>query len=143
MTIQNRNRRLKPLVTLGTFTALTALAALSPVHAAEPAQPDRQLKTFIHDTYGDWRADRKGWQAEEGDFIHSPCGVLRVATADGPRMLLAMWCDLSSKIRRRSSCVRSHQACDLRIGISAAQVASHRPRPACTLSSCCFSPRSV
>ena len=34
---------------------------------------------------------------------------------------LAMWCDLSSKIRRRSSWVRSHHAADFLIGISAAQ----------------------
>ncbi|OED16727.1 topoisomerase IV [Burkholderia sp. A2] len=91
MTVQNRNRRLKSLAaSRAALGALTALAALSPVHAAEPPQLDRQLKTFIHDTYGNWRADRKGWQAEDGDFIHSPCGMLRVATADGPRTLLAM-----------------------------------------------------
>ncbi|MCA7922663.1 topoisomerase IV [Burkholderia cenocepacia] len=91
MTVQNRNRRLKPLAaSRAAFGALTALVALSLVHAAEPPPPERQLETFIHDTYGNWRADRKGWQAEEGDFIHSPCGVLRVATADGPRTLLAM-----------------------------------------------------
>ncbi|NTZ05685.1 topoisomerase IV [Burkholderia metallica] len=94
MTVQNRNRRLKPLAASlaarGALTVLTVLAALSPVHAAEPIQPDRQLKIFIHDTYGNWRADRKGWQAEGDDFIYSPCGVLRVATADGPRTLLAM-----------------------------------------------------
>lgn len=91
MTVQNRNRRLKPLAaSLVVLGALTALSALSPVHAAEPPRPDHQLITFIHDTYGNWRADRKGWQAEGDDFIHSPCGVLRVATADGPRTLLAM-----------------------------------------------------
>ncbi|WP_104012282.1 topoisomerase IV [Burkholderia anthinoferrum] len=94
MTAQNPTIRLKPLLAslaaLGALAGLTALAVPSPVHAAEPAQPDRQLKTFIHDTYGNWRASRKGWQSDGDDFIHSPCGVLRVATADGPRTLLAM-----------------------------------------------------
>ena len=73
---------------------LSALAAGSPVHAAGPARPpahpERQLQQFIRDTYGTWRADRKGWQPDAGDFIYSPCGSLRVATADGPRTLLAM-----------------------------------------------------
>ncbi|VWL96638.1 topoisomerase IV [Burkholderia lata] len=94
MTVPHRNTRLKPLAAslaaLGALAVLTALSALSPVYAAEPAQPDRLLKTFIHDTYGKWRADRKGWQADGDDLIHAPCGSLRVATADGPRTLLAM-----------------------------------------------------
>ncbi|MBN3831834.1 topoisomerase IV [Burkholderia sp. Ac-20344] len=94
MTVQNRNRRFKPLAAslaaLGALAVFTVLAAQSPVHAAEPPRPDHQLQTFIHDTYGNWRADRKGWQAEGDDFVHSPCGLLRVATADGPRTLLAM-----------------------------------------------------
>ncbi|VWC88276.1 topoisomerase IV [Burkholderia lata] len=94
MKVPLRNKRLKPLAAslaaLAALAVLTALSALSPVHAAEPAQPDRLLKTFIHDTYGKWRADRKGWQADGDDFIHAPCGSLRVATADGPRTLLAM-----------------------------------------------------
>ncbi|VWD63635.1 topoisomerase VI subunit A [Burkholderia lata] len=94
MTVPHRNTRLKPLAAslaaLGALAVLTALSALSPVHAAEPVQPDRLLKTFIRDTYGNWRADRKGWQADGDDFIYAPCGSLRVATADGPRMLLAM-----------------------------------------------------
>ncbi|HEF5871114.1 TPA: topoisomerase IV [Burkholderia cenocepacia] len=88
MTVPNRNRRLKPLA--ASLAALGALAALSLAHAAEPVQPDRRLKTFVHDTYGNWRADRKGWQADGDDFIYSPCSVLHVATADGPRTLLAM-----------------------------------------------------
>ncbi|AOL03600.1 MULTISPECIES: topoisomerase IV [Burkholderia] len=94
MTVPHRNTRLKPLAAslaaLGALAVLTALSAMSPVYAAEPAQPDPLLKTFIHDTYGNWRADRKGWQADEDDFVYAPCGSLRVATADGPRTLLAM-----------------------------------------------------
>ncbi|AFQ48475.1 hypothetical protein [Burkholderia cepacia] len=86
-----RGRRLAaPLAALGALAVFTALSALSPVHAAEPAHPDRQLQRFIHATYGKWRADRKGWQADAGDFIYASCGSLRVATADGPRTLLAM-----------------------------------------------------
>ncbi|MPV56123.1 topoisomerase IV [Burkholderia sp. HI2761] len=94
MTVQYLNRRLKPLAAslaaLGALTVLASLAAPSLVHAAEPPRLDPPLQTFIHDTYGNWRADRKGWQAEGDDFIYSPCGSLRVATADGPRTLLAM-----------------------------------------------------
>jgi hypothetical protein len=94
MTVPHRNTRLEPLAAslaaLGALAVLTALSAPSPVHAAEPVQLDRSLKTFVHDTYGNWRADRKGWQADGDDFIYAPCGSLRVATADGPRMLLAM-----------------------------------------------------
>ncbi|MGR3909964.1 topoisomerase IV [Burkholderia sp. SR8] len=66
------------------------LAALPPAHGAEPAHPERQLNQFLRDTYGTWRADRKGWQPEAGEFIYAPCGGLRVATPDGPRTLLAM-----------------------------------------------------
>ncbi|AKM40007.1 hypothetical protein [Burkholderia contaminans] len=94
MTVPHRNTRLKPLAAslaaLGVLAVLTALSAMSPVYATEPAQPDPLLKTFIHDTYGNWRADRKGWQADEDDFVYAPCGSLRVATADGPRTLLAI-----------------------------------------------------
>ncbi|KAG8151720.1 topoisomerase IV [Burkholderia catarinensis] len=91
MTVSHRKKRLKPCAaSLASLAVLTALSALSPVHAADPVQPDRQLKTFIHDSYGDWRADRKGWQADGDDVIYAPCSALRVATADGPRMLLAM-----------------------------------------------------
>ncbi|RQT21212.1 topoisomerase IV [Burkholderia contaminans] len=91
MTVPHRNTRLKPLAaSLGALAVLAALPAMSPVYAAEPAQPDPLLKTFIHDTYGNWRADRKGWQADEDDFVYAPCGSLRVATADGPRTLLAI-----------------------------------------------------
>lgn len=78
------------LAALSALAVFTALAALSPVHAAEPAPPERELQTFIHDTYGKWRADRKGWQSDAGDFIYASCGSLRVAMADGPRTLLAM-----------------------------------------------------
>ena len=46
-----------------------------------------------------------------------------------------MWRDLSSNICRRSSWVSSHHAADFRIGISAAQVASGRPSPACSSAS--------
>lgn len=94
MTVPHRNTRLKPLAAslaaLGALAVLTVRSALSPVYAVEPAQPDPQLKTFIHDTYGNWRADRKGWQADGDDFIYAPCGSLRVATADGARTLLAV-----------------------------------------------------
>ncbi|WP_176047072.1 topoisomerase IV [Burkholderia sp. BCC1644] len=94
MTVPPRNQRFKPLAAslaaLGALAVLTAPAALSPVHAAEPVQLAPPLKTFVHDTYGKWRADRKGWQADGDDFIYAPCGTLRVATADGPRTLLAM-----------------------------------------------------
>lgn len=97
MTAQHRKKRRKPftaspaaLAALAALAVLAALSALSPVHAADPTHPDRQLQTFIHDSYGKWRADRKGWQSDAGDFVYSPCGSLRVATADGPRYLLAM-----------------------------------------------------
>ena len=59
-------------------------------HAIQPAVADPVLRAFIHDTYGNWRADRKGWQADGDDVVYAPCGSLRVATADGPRTLLAM-----------------------------------------------------
>ncbi|RQR35216.1 topoisomerase IV [Burkholderia sp. Bp9142] len=78
------------LAALSALAVFTALAAVSPAHAAEPTHPDRQLQSFIRDTYGKWRADRKGWQSDAGDFVYAPCGSLRVATADGPRTLLAM-----------------------------------------------------
>lgn len=67
-----------------------ACAVPMAAHAIEPAATDPLLRTFIHDSYGDWRADRKGWQSDRGDFIYASCGSLRVATADGPRYLLAM-----------------------------------------------------
>ncbi|WP_107314595.1 topoisomerase IV [Burkholderia metallica] len=85
-----RNPRSKPrAAAIAILAALAVHAAISPVQAAEPP-PDRQLRTFIEDTYGKWRADRKGWQADGDDVIHAPCSSLRVATADGPRTLLAM-----------------------------------------------------
>ncbi|PXX26184.1 MULTISPECIES: topoisomerase IV [Burkholderia] len=94
MTVQHRKKRGKPFAASpAAFAALTVLAALSassPVSAADPVHPDRQLQKFISDSYGTWRADRKGWQSDAGDSIYSPCGSLRVATADGPRYLLAM-----------------------------------------------------
>ncbi|WP_175963865.1 topoisomerase IV [Burkholderia pyrrocinia] len=94
MTAQHRKESGKPfaasLAALAALTVLAALSASSPVHAADPIHPDRQLQKFISDSYGKWRADRKGWQSDEGDSIYSPCGSLRVATADGPRYLLAM-----------------------------------------------------
>ncbi|GAU02086.1 topoisomerase VI subunit A [Burkholderia stabilis] len=94
MTDLHRNKRRKPftasLAARAALAVLTAFSALSPVYAADPIHPDRQLQTFIHDSYGKWRADRKGWQSDAGDFVYSPCGSLRVATADGPRYLLAM-----------------------------------------------------
>ncbi|WP_396330275.1 topoisomerase IV [Burkholderia anthina] len=94
MNDQNPKTRVKPfaaaLAVLSALAVFTALAAVSPVHAAEPIHLERQLQKFIRDTYGTWRADRKGWQSDAGDFIYSSCGSLRVATADGPRTLLAM-----------------------------------------------------
>ncbi|WP_446904594.1 topoisomerase IV [Burkholderia sp. YIM B11467] len=94
MTVQHRKKRLKPiaasLAVLGALAVLTALSALSPVYAADSIPADRPLQTFIHDSYGKWRADRKGWQADGDDVIYSTCGSLRVTTADGPRYLLAM-----------------------------------------------------
>lgn len=88
MNVQNPKTRVKPFA--ATLAVLFVLAAAAPVHAAEPVPPARQLQKFIRDTYGTWRADRKGWQPDAGDFIYSPCGALRVATADGPRTLFAM-----------------------------------------------------
>ncbi len=67
-----------------------ACAVPMAAHAIEPAATDHLLRTFIHDSYGNWRADRKGWQSDPGEFIYASCGSLRVATADGPRYLLAM-----------------------------------------------------
>ncbi|WP_241294276.1 topoisomerase IV [Burkholderia stabilis] len=94
MTVQSRKKRPRPsaasLAALTALAVLTALSALSPVYAADPAHPERQLSAFIHDNYGKWRADRKGWQSDGDDFIYASCGSLRVATADGPRFLLAM-----------------------------------------------------
>ena len=52
-----------------------------------------------------------------------------------------MCADVSSKIARRSSCVSAHHAADFRIGISAAAVASGRPRSGCTATSFVFSSR--
>ena len=46
----------------------------------------------------------------------------RRATAGMYFIESAMWCERVSKIERRSSCGRSHQAADLRMGISAARV---------------------
>ncbi|WP_322025065.1 topoisomerase IV [Burkholderia sp. BCC1977] len=85
-----RSRFTATLAGLSAVAVFTALAAVSPVHAAEPAHPERQLQRFIRDGYGTWRADRKGWQPDAGDFIYASCGALRVATPDGPRTLLAM-----------------------------------------------------
>ncbi|WP_244104494.1 topoisomerase IV [Burkholderia ambifaria] len=85
-----RGRFAATLAALSALAIFTALVATSPAHAAEPAHPERQLQKFIHDTYGKWRTDRKGWQSDAGDFIYASCGALRVATADGPRTLLAM-----------------------------------------------------
>jgi hypothetical protein len=64
-----------------------AAAASIPVAALSDAQ---LLRQFGEDHYGNWRADRKGWQPDEGGDIYSRCGSLRVNTADGPRYLLAM-----------------------------------------------------
>ncbi|KVG56964.1 hypothetical protein [Burkholderia territorii] len=78
------------LAALSGVALFASLATLPPVHAAESANLAHALQAFIRDTYGGWRADRKGWQAGAGDFIYTPCGSLRVATADGQRTLLAM-----------------------------------------------------
>ncbi|MGU7775419.1 topoisomerase IV [Burkholderia sp. MR1-5-21] len=70
----------------GLFAALPARSA--PASGAAPT--DRLLQAFIRDNYGAWRADRKGWQQDQDDFIYQSCGSLRVATPDGSRYLLAM-----------------------------------------------------
>lgn len=75
---------------LSVACAVPASVLPATAQAVEPVAADRLLRTFLHDHYGNWRADRKGWQSDAGDFIYSPCGSLRVATADGPRYLLAV-----------------------------------------------------
>ncbi|HDR9503841.1 hypothetical protein [Burkholderia cepacia] len=75
---------------LSVACAVPATVLPATAQAVEPVAADRLLRTFLHDHYGNWRADRKGWQSDAGDFIYSPCGSLRVATADGPRYLLAV-----------------------------------------------------
>ncbi|CAB3763594.1 topoisomerase VI subunit A [Burkholderia sp. MSh2] len=81
-----------PLVRRLALSVACLVWAASPpaARAAGPIASDGLLQAFIHDSYGTWRADRKGWQSDPGDFIYAPCGSLRVATADGPRYLLAM-----------------------------------------------------
>ncbi|KWN72578.1 topoisomerase IV [Burkholderia ubonensis] len=82
-------RRVSRLLTIagcGLCAALPAQAA----HAADATPPDRLLHGFIRDTYGKWRADRRGWQPVDGDNVYQPCASLRVSTPDGPRYLLAM-----------------------------------------------------
>ena len=84
---------------------------------------------------------------EPGQEIEGLAEVAAVIELAGNRrqifQAVAMWCDLSSKICRRSSCVSSHHAADFLIGISAAEVASGRPSPACTATSWSFSARST
>ncbi|AOJ76296.1 topoisomerase IV [Burkholderia ubonensis] len=90
MTVPSPKSRLQLFA--AALALLSALCAVAPAYAYAdaPAALERGLHAFIRDTYGAWRADRKGWQPAAGDSIYSARGTLRVATADGPRMLLAM-----------------------------------------------------
>lgn len=90
MTVPSPKSRLQPFA--AALALLSALCAGAPAsaYADAPAALERGLHAFIRDTYGAWRADRTGWQPAAGDSIYSACATLRVATADGPRMLLAM-----------------------------------------------------
>lgn len=57
----------------------------------EKAKPvDPPVRDFIRSNYGKWDAHRKGWRADDDNYVYHVCDVSRLTTSDGPRYLLAM-----------------------------------------------------